>query len=74
MHWIVKLDQTGYPLAYSTPFDFEGERIEYGLSMNLLENGNLEFHYSIWDSASKSLEIPFSYFEDKFIEIKEENI
>ncbi len=74
LHWIVKLDQTGYPLAYSTPFDFEGERIEYGLSMNLLENGNLEFHYSIWDSASKSLEIPFSYFEDKFIEIKEENI
>ena len=72
LHWIVKLDQTGYPLAYSTPFDFEGERIEYALSMNLLKNGNLEFHYSIWDGASKSLEIPFTYFEDKFIEIKGE--
>ena len=69
LHWIVKLNQEGYPLAYSTPFDFEGERIEYCLSMNYLTNGNLEFHYSTWDSSSKSLEIPFEYFNDKFIEV-----
>lgn len=69
LHWIVKLNQDGYPLAYSVPFDFEGERIEYCLSMNYLENGNLEFHYSTWDSSSKSLEIPFEYFNDKFIEV-----
>lgn len=69
LHLIVKLNQEGYPLAYSVPFDFEGERIEYCLSMNYLTNGNLEFHYSTWDSSSKSLEIPFEYFNDKFIEV-----
>ena len=69
LHLIVKLNHKGYPLAYSVPFDFEGERIEYCLSMNYLENGNLEFHYSTWDSSSKSLEIPFEYFNDKFIEV-----
>ncbi len=69
LHLIVKLNHEGYPLAYSVPFDFEGERIEYCLSMNYLTNGNLEFHYSTWDSSSKSLEIPFEYFNDKFIEV-----
>jgi hypothetical protein len=69
LHWIVKLNQDGYPLAYSVPFDFEGERIEYCLSMNYLNNGNLEFHYSVWDKSSKSLEIPFEYFNDKLIEV-----
>lgn len=70
LHWLIKLDQTGQPLAYSIPFDFEGERIEYCLSMNLLNQKDLEFHYSINDQSSKSLIIPFTYFEDKFIEIK----
>jgi len=70
IHWIVKLNEKGQPLAYSVPFDFEGEKVEYCLSMNYLENGNLEFHYSTWDSSSKSLEIPFEYFNDKFIEIE----
>jgi hypothetical protein len=69
LHWIVKLNQDGYPLAYSVPFDFEGERIEYCLSMNYLNNGNLEFHYSVWDKSSKSLERPFEYFNDKLIEV-----
>jgi len=69
LHLIVKLNHEGYPLTYSVPFDFEGERIEYCLSMNYLENGNLEFYYSTWDSSSKSLEIPFKYFNDKFIEV-----
>ena len=70
LHWIVKLNQEGYPLAYSTPFDFEDESIEYCLSMNYLTtNNNLEFHYSVWDNSSKSLEIPFEYFNDKFIEL-----
>lgn len=66
-HWIVLLDNLNIPIAYSVPFVFEGCNIEYCLSMNYLENGNLEFCYSCWDNSSKYLEIPLSCFSDKFL-------
>ncbi len=68
LHWLVKLDQNGYPIAYSIPFDFECQQIEYCLSINFIEN-KLVFNYSINDCSTKSLEIPFIYFSDKWIEI-----
>ena len=68
-HWLIILNTQNEPIAYSIPFSFEGENIEYCLSMNYLKNGNLEFCYSVWDNSSKYLEIPLSYFNDKFLTI-----
>lgn len=67
IHWILILNHKNKPIAYSLPFKFEGKEIEYCLSMNYLNNGNLEFAYSTYDNNSKILEIPLSYFNDKFL-------
>ena len=69
LHWLIKLNKNGEPLEYSTPFSFENNEIEYCLSINYLQNENIEFHYSLYDSESKSLEISLNYFDNKFIKI-----
>lgn len=64
VHYLVALGDTGVPVAYSLPFTFEGEKIEYCLSINAIED-HFEFHYSTWDACSKSLKIPMNYFSNK---------
>lgn len=64
MHYLVALDYKAAPVAYSLPFTFEGEKIEYCLSINAIED-HFEFHYSTWDACSKSLKIPMKYFSNK---------
>lgn len=68
LHYIVATDLEGKPIFYSLPFSFEGQKIEYCLSMNIVDD-NFEFHYSVWDSTPKVLSIKKSYFLDKIIMI-----
>jgi len=66
MHYLVALNEEGAPIMHSLPFSFEGEKIEYCLSLNLIAD-KFEFHYSTWDETSKFLQIPINYFSSKMI-------
>jgi hypothetical protein len=66
MHWLVALQSDGKPVMHSLPFSFEGEKIEYCLSLNIIGD-KFEFQYSTWDSSSKFLQIPIEYFGNKMI-------
>lgn len=68
LHYIVATDIDGNPIYHTLPFSFEGEKIEYSLSMNIVGD-NFEFYYSVWDSSPKVLSIKRSYFMDKIIMI-----
>jgi tetratricopeptide (TPR) repeat protein len=66
LHYIVATDLNGKPIFYSLPFSFEGQKIEYCLSMKMIGN-DFEFYYSTWDSSPKVLSVKKSYFFDKIV-------
>lgn len=68
-HYLIIMDKYGVPVSYSKPFTFEGEHIEFCLSILLLDGDIIQFHYSLWDNCSKEVNVPLSFFEDKLIEI-----
>lgn len=68
-HHLIIMDKYGVPISYSEPFTFEGEYIEFCLSILLLEGDIIQFHYSLWDNCTKEVNVPLSFFEDKLIEI-----
>jgi glycosyltransferase involved in cell wall biosynthesis len=66
LHYLVIMEKSGKPLMHSFPFSFEGEQIEYCLSINI-EEDQIEFNYSTWDSSSKLVKVPLAYFTDQMI-------
>ena len=48
----------------------KGEPIEYCLSINSVNNEELEFNYSTWDNSSKNIKVLLSYFYDKMFYLK----
>jgi glycosyltransferase involved in cell wall biosynthesis len=66
LHYLVIMEKSGKPLMHSFPFSFEGEQIEYCLSINI-EEDQIEFNYSTWDSSSKLVKVPLVYFTDQMI-------
>jgi hypothetical protein len=69
LHHLVLMQKDGKPVMHSFPFSFEGEKIEYCLSINIYGD-EIEFNYSTWDSNSKSMRVPLIYFADKMIYLK----
>ena len=69
LHYLVLMQKDGKPVMHSFPFSFEGEKIEYCLSINIYGD-EIEFNYSTWDSNSKSMRVPLIYFADKMIYLK----
>ena len=51
-HIIVVFDEKMNLLRYSAPFRFEGERIEYCLSI-IVENERVLLNYSTWDRTTR---------------------
>jgi hypothetical protein len=66
MHYLVALDDSANPVMWSLPFSFEGEKIEYCLSLDI-KDGIVDFYYSTWDSSSKRMSISFSFFREHFL-------
>ena len=68
-HIIVVLDKDTYELKKYTPFfTFEGEKVEYTLGFNYLENSDtMLIGYSIYDKSSKYMNIPREHFENMMI-------
>jgi hypothetical protein len=64
------MEKNGKPVMHSSPFSFEGEPIEYCLSINSVNDEELEFNYSTWDSTSKSIRVPLTYFYNKMFYLK----
>jgi tetratricopeptide (TPR) repeat protein len=63
LHYLVALNLENKPILFSLPFSFEGEAIEYCLSIQIKDD-NITFYYSTWDSTSKKLTVPMSIFKD----------
>jgi tetratricopeptide (TPR) repeat protein len=70
LHYLIIMEKNGRPIMHSSPFSFEGEPIEYCLSINSVNNEELEFNYSTWDNSSKNIKVPLSYFYDKIFYLK----
>ncbi len=68
LHYIVATDLHGRPIFHSLPFSFEGQKIEYSLSM-IIRDDSFEFFYSTWDSSPKVVSVKKSFFSDKIIMI-----
>jgi tetratricopeptide (TPR) repeat protein len=68
-HIIVVLDKHTYNLKKYTPFfTFEGEKVEYTLGFNYLENDDTIFiGYSVYDKNTKYINIEREYFENMMI-------
>jgi tetratricopeptide (TPR) repeat protein len=66
LHYLVALTDSGEPVLYSLPFSFEGEKIEYCLSIDIIES-NIVFYYSTWDSTAKRMTVPISTFGDMLV-------
>ena len=66
LHYLVAVDDGAHPVFYTLPFSFEGEKIEYCLGISI-DLDQISFYYSTWDSCSKKLTIPLSYFKDSII-------
>jgi hypothetical protein len=71
LHHLIALDNYGNPIFYSKPFSFEGEAIEYCLSFSFLNNYIIQFHYSLWDGCSKSMDVRIDFFMDNKIDLFE---
>jgi hypothetical protein len=65
-HMIVVFDNNMNLLRYSAPFKFEGEPIEYCLSIIVNEN-NVIMNYSVWDRTSIIAVYDKKYIESKLI-------
>lgn len=70
LHYLIIMEKNGKPVMHSSPFSFEGEPIEYCLSINSVNDEELEFNYSTWDSTSKSIRVPLTYFYNKMFYLK----
>jgi tetratricopeptide (TPR) repeat protein len=68
-HILVVLDKHTYNLKKYTPFfTFEGEKVEYTLGFNYLENDDTIFiGYSVYDKSTKYINIEREYFENMMI-------
>jgi tetratricopeptide (TPR) repeat protein len=68
-HIAVVLDKHTYKLKKYTPFfTFEGEKVEYTLGFNYLENSDtILIGYSIYDKSSKYMNIERNYLENMMI-------
>jgi len=64
-HCLILLDEQHNLIAYSNPFSFEKDLIEYSLGLEI-ENNKLIICYSKRDRESKISKIDISYFLDKF--------
>ena len=69
LHHLIALDEYGNPIFYSKPFSFEGEDIEFCLSFSILNNNIFQFHYSLWDGCSKSMDIHIDFFKDNKLDL-----
>ena len=69
LHHLIALDNYGNPIFYSKPFSFEGEAIEYCLSFSILNNDIIQFHYSLWDGCSKSMDVHIDFFMDNKLDL-----
>jgi len=61
-HMIVVFDEEMKLLRYSAPFKFEGEPIEYCLSI-VVEDERVLINYSTWDRTTK-----IGFYDKKYIE------
>jgi glycosyltransferase involved in cell wall biosynthesis len=52
-HLLVVLDENFNILRYSAPFNFEGEPIEYCLSLLITDDDDVIINYSTWDRTTK---------------------
>lgn len=69
LHHMIVLDDYGNLIRYSRPFSFEGEAIEFCLSFSILNNEFFQFHYSLWDGCSKSMDVQINYFKSNYIDV-----
>jgi len=53
-------------LAYTVPFSFEGEKIEFNVGITV-HNGIISLGYSCWDGCSKIVEIPIWWLFDRLV-------
>ncbi len=60
------------PLAYSLPFSFDGEKIEYNLGMTV-DKGKISLSYSTWDSSSMVIETPIWWWLDRMNYISDDS-
>ena len=63
-HMFVKFDENMKLLNYSAPFKFEGEPIEYSLSI-IVEYDRIIVNYSTWDRKTKIAIYDKTYIDDK---------
>lgn len=63
-HVLVVMDENLNLLRYSAPFKFQGEPIEYCLSL-LVEEERVLINYSVWDRTTR-----INYYDKKYIESK----
>jgi tetratricopeptide (TPR) repeat protein len=68
-HIVVVLDKYTYKLKKYTPFfTFEGEKVEYTLGFNYLDDqGTILIGYSVYDKSTKYMNIQRDYFENMMI-------
>ena len=68
-HIVVVLDKDTFELKKYTPlFTFEGEKVEYTLGFDYLENNDsLLIGYSVYDKSTKYINIEREYFENMMI-------
>jgi tetratricopeptide (TPR) repeat protein len=68
-HMVVVLDKNTFELKKYTPFfTFEGEKVEYTLGFNYLEDDDtILIGYSVYDKSTKYMNIPREYFENNMI-------
>lgn len=68
-HIIVVLDKDNHELKSYTPFfTFEGEKVEYTLGFQYLENEkSLLIGYSVYDKSTKYMNIKLEYFNNQMI-------
>lgn len=59
------------PLCYSSPFTFEGEKIEYNLGIGV-KNGEVFLTYSLWDNCSKIVSCPLWWWMDRMLYLSED--
>ena len=69
MHHMIVIDKSGNLLKYSKPFSFEGESIEFCLSFEILKNCTFQFHYSLWDGCTKSMDVKIDFFNNHYINV-----
>lgn len=62
-HCVVVFDESMSLLRYSSPFQFEGEPIEYSLSI-VVENDKIIMTHSTWDRTTKVVVYDKSYIEN----------